>query len=103
MIVIKAMLQAKSGMESSLEELLKGIIPSVQTEKDTIVYTLHRSQEHTGRFLFYEKYKDQQACNDHMTTPYLQELLRQCKALLSEPPEIELFEEIAGFTRTINS
>ena len=40
MIVIKAILQAQPGKEAALEALLKGIIPSVETEKETVVYTL---------------------------------------------------------------
>ena len=100
MIVIKAILQAQPGKEAALEALLKGIIPSVETEKETVVYTLHRAQETVGRFLFYEKYTDQNACDAHLKTPYLQALIKQSQGLVSCAPEIELFEEIAGFSRT---
>ncbi|MBT8340253.1 MAG: antibiotic biosynthesis monooxygenase [Desulfatitalea sp.] len=99
MIAVKVILQAQPEKAQELEKLLKDIIPSVRHEQGTVTYTLHRSQKDASRFLFYEKYRDQQACDDHMSTPYVQELIKQLDQFLMRAPEIEFFEEIDGFTR----
>jgi quinol monooxygenase YgiN len=99
MIAVKAILQAQPGKEQELQQVLRDFIPSVEAEEGAVTYTLHRAQENPGRFFFYEKYRDQQACNDHMATPYIQEFLKQIEKFLLDAPEVELFEEIGGFTR----
>jgi quinol monooxygenase YgiN len=100
MIIVKAILDAQPGKEEDLEILLRAIVSKVQAEEGTIEYTLHRALNTPRRFFFYEKYRDQEACDYHMTTSYLQELLKRFEEQLVHVPEVELFEEIAGFSRT---
>lgn len=100
MVVVKAILIAAPGKEQELENKLKDIIPTVYKEKNTLTYTLHRAQNNPERFLFYEKYKDQQACDDHMNAVYLNDLLTHIKGLLCQTPEVDFFDEIGGFART---
>lgn len=99
MIVVKAIVKAQPGKEQELQKLLEDFIPKVNTEDGTITYTLHRAQEDPCRFFFYEKYRDQQACNDHMATSYLQDLLKKIDGLLADAPCVEMFDEVDGFTR----
>jgi quinol monooxygenase YgiN len=100
MIVVKAIVQARPGKEEELEDLIRAIVPKVQAEERTIEYTIHRAQNIPGRFFFYEKYLDQDACDSHMATPYLQELLARFEDLLATAPDVEIFEVIDGFSRT---
>jgi len=100
MIIVKAILDAQPGKEEELEILLRAIVPKVQAEEGTIEYALHRALKTPGRFFFYEKYRDQEACDYHMATSYLQELIKRFEGLLVHAPDLELFEEIAGFNRT---
>ena len=96
MIVVTAVLQAKEGKEKEMEEVLKGIFPHVQSEEGTLKYILHRSQSNPGRFLFYEKYKDQDAFAAHGATPYLAELFAKVGPLMEGEPSLEMYEEIAA-------
>lgn len=99
MVVISAVLKAKAGREKELEALLQAMIPLVQQEEGTVEYVLHRAQKDSGKFFFYEKYRDQAALEHHMGTPYLKELFKKTADLLAEKPEVEFYEDIASIQR----
>ncbi|MBU2700404.1 quinol monooxygenase YgiN [Sporomusaceae bacterium BoRhaA] len=96
MIVLVATMIAKQGKEAELESALKSVIPMVGLEEDTLQYSLHRSQEDSSKFLFYEKYANKEALEFHGSTPYLKELFSKIENLLLEKPAISLYEEIAA-------
>lgn len=100
MIVLAATLKPKLGQEVLLETTLKQLFPLVKLEQGTVDYTLHRSTDGSGKYLFYEKYKDQQSLDFHMSTPYLQELFGKLDSLLSEKPELCFYEDIASIHET---
>jgi len=98
-MIVVAKLKAKKGEEKKMENTLKGILPDVQKEEGTMVYTLHRSQTNPGVFLFYEKYKDADALTHHSTTPHFKSLFGNIMPLLDGQPEIEMYEEIGGIKK----
>ena len=99
MITLVANMQAKPGKEKELEAALQTVFPKVQLEQGTVAYVLHRSKNNAGQFFFYEKYQDQQALDNHGSTPYLKALFREISELLLEKPEIKLYEEVAAISR----
>lgn len=98
-MIVVAKLKAKKGEEAKMENTLKGIIPDVSKEEGTLVYTLHRSQNDPGVFLFYEKYKDADALSYHSATPHFKSLFGSIMPLLDGQPEIEMYEEIDGIKK----
>lgn len=96
MIVLSAELRAKPGHELELEEILRGMIAPVSAENGTISYSLHRARDASGRFFFYEKYRDQAAFDFHMATPYLKDTLARAEPLLAEAPRLNVYEEVAS-------
>ena len=98
-MIVVAKLKAKKGEEEKMENALKGIIPEVEKEEGTLVYTLHRSQNNPGIFLFYEKYRDANALTHHSTTPHFKSLFGDILPLLDGQPEIEMYEELGGIKR----
>jgi quinol monooxygenase YgiN len=96
MIILIATMRAKQGKEVELETALKSVVPMVGLEKGTLQYVLHRSQDDSSKFLFYEKYADKEALDFHGATPYLQDLFSRIPDLLAEKPSIALYEEIAS-------
>lgn len=98
MLVVVAVMKAKTGMEKELEQALKGIIPKVDAEKNTLMYTLHRAKKEAGKFLFYEKYTDKEALKEHGSTPHFTELFGKIAPLLDGAPVIDMYEELAGIT-----
>jgi quinol monooxygenase YgiN len=57
---------------------------------------LHQAQDNPGRFFFYEKYKNKQAYDYHMSTAYLQEVFSNFAELVSVEPQVEMYEDIAS-------
>jgi len=96
MIIINAIIEAKTGKEEELENVLRAMIPLVQEEDGAVVYTLHRSRNAKGKYFFYEKYKDQDAVDYHCSTHYFKDLIDKFSDLLASEPIVDTFEEIDG-------
>jgi quinol monooxygenase YgiN len=99
MIVLMAILEANPGKESALEAALMEMIPQVQNEEGTLMYTLHKSTQQPGRFFFYEKYTGQPAVDHHTSTPYFKALFAKFPELLKGDPHVEFFMPLAGIER----
>jgi quinol monooxygenase YgiN len=98
-MIVVAKLKARSGEESKMADALKAMVPRVEQEEGTLVYTLHQAQKDPTQFLFYEKYTDAQALKAHSTTPYFKELFGALAPLLDGAPEIEMYDEIASIKK----
>jgi quinol monooxygenase YgiN len=99
MLVIMAILEARPGQEKALQEALHAMIPQVQKETGTLIYTLHQSTQNPGRFFFYEQYVDQAAVDHHLSTPYFKALFAQFPELLNGEPHVEFYTPVAGIER----
>ncbi|KUP09494.1 monooxygenase [Bacillus coahuilensis p1.1.43] len=71
-IVITAILKAKSGREDELFEALKEVIEPSRTEAGCLQYDLHRSTDDPSVFVFYERWKDEDAVQDHVASEHYQ-------------------------------
>lgn len=98
-MVVVAKLKAKSGEEEKMEKALVDIIPKVEQEDGTLIYTLHKSQKDPNVFLFYEKYTNQEALKLHSSTPYFKELFSTLSSILDGAPEIEMYDEVAKINK----
>ena len=98
-MIVVAKLKAKSGEEEKMEKALVDIIPKVEQEEGTLMYTLHKSQKDPTVFLFYEKYADKEALKFHSATPYFKELFGTLSSLLDGAPEIEMYDEVAKINK----
>jgi quinol monooxygenase YgiN len=96
MIVLTAVIQAKPGKEQELKNLLMSLFPKVSQEVGVIEYKLHSAQSVPGKFFFYEKYRDRQTLDQHSNTPYLQDVFSKMDGLISEKPQVELYEELVS-------
>ncbi len=95
-MVVVAILKAIEGKEEEMAKVLSDMVPKVQEEEGTLVYTLHRDVNDPSKFMFYEKYKDSDALKVHSTTPYFKELFNTLKHLLAGEPEISMYSEVVG-------
>lgn len=98
MLVVTAVLKAKSGMEQELENAVKEIIPKVETEEGTLVYTLHRARKEAGKFLLYEKYAGKESLALHSSTPYFKEFIQKIGPMLDGNMVIDIYEDLVGIT-----
>jgi quinol monooxygenase YgiN len=100
MIVNVATLKAKPGLEAELEATLKSFVAKVPGEEGTVVYTLHRAQNDSGQFMFYEMYKDKAAMEVHASTPDFKEIMiKKVGTLIAEKPKMNFYEVIASIDR----
>lgn len=99
MIVIVATFKAKAGMEKELEEGLVSVVPDVQKEEGTLMYTVHKAKADPGLFLFYEAYKDKEALEYHSSTPYFKALFGKIAPYLDGEPDIKVYKDIASLDR----
>jgi quinol monooxygenase YgiN len=95
-MIVVAKMKAKKGSEQEFEAALRDMVSKVASEEGTIAYTLHRSLGDATEFLFYEKYKDQEAFARHSETAHFKELMGIVAPLLDGAPSVELFEELAA-------
>ncbi len=98
-MVLTAIFHAKQGKEKELEKVLKAMFPHVQNEPGVLTYNLQQAENKPGTFFFYEKYKDKQAFDYHGSTAHFQELNKRLEGLLTEPPLVEFYKEIAAIER----
>jgi quinol monooxygenase YgiN len=96
MLVVVAVMKAKAGSEQEMEKALRDMIPMVETEEGTMVYTLHRTKKDPQKFLMYEKYRDKEAFKYHSSTPYFAELFGKIAPLLDGDPAIDIYEELTA-------
>lgn len=99
MVVVKAVLRARVGKAAELESMLRELIPRVKTEAGTLGYALNRSRDTDGCFYFYERYRDQAACDAHMAKAYLAAFISESAPLLAEGPKIAFYDEVDAFFR----
>ena len=99
MIAVIAKIKAKPGKESELETAFRKQVADVASEEGTLMYTLHRSQQEPGVFLFYEQYRDLDAMKLHSATPYFKALFQTIEPLVAGPPEIEKFDGLAALDK----
>lgn len=96
MIILTAVFEAATGKEETLEKMLADLIPQTAGEEGTLEYRLHRSTDDAGRFLFYEKFRDQEALDHHMKQPHVTALFASLDALLTQPPVVTFYEFVGG-------
>ena len=95
-MILVAVLEAQAGKEKEMEEALRAVVPKVKAEEGTLAYSLHRAKDNPAKFMFYEKYKDEEAMAYHGSTPYLAELFVTIGPMLAGEPVISMYEELAS-------
>ena len=93
-MVVVARIKARPEAAEEVAVILRGLIPEVRKEKDTLVYILNRSQRDPSLFLFYEKYADAEALVAHSSTDHFKKSFKAMNPLLAEPPVIEMYDEL---------
>lgn len=81
---VVAVIKAKPGKESDLEQLLHMLVQGTHEEPGCLTYALHRAQKETGTFIFVEKWKTQADLAAHFETPHIKEALRRKPELISQ-------------------
>ncbi len=71
--VLIVTLEAKPGQEQALKALLNSMVPPSRNESGCIEYRLHETDEHPGKFMFYEIWQNKAAHAAHTAMPHMAE------------------------------
>ena len=77
-IVLNVHMEAVAGREHDLERELRALIEPTRKEPGCLAYELHRNTEHPGKFMFYEKFKNQAALDVHVNSAYFKKFRDYC-------------------------
>jgi len=94
LLTVVAVLKAKPGKEEALREALVGLVDSTRSEPGCLQYDLHVSTENVAEFVFYEKWVDQAALDQHLQKPYMQALRARRDELMSEAPSVRTYSRL---------
>ena len=87
-------IRAKPGQADALEKELCIAVPPTHKEAGCLRFALHRSKTDSDAFLLVERWRSQQALDEHLKKPYLTHLLARLKDL-AETSDARLFEMLA--------
>lgn len=94
-MIVTVVLKAKEGKEQEVINALKNVMPMVEKEEGTLIYTLSQNTADNS-LLMYEAYTDKAAFDAHLQQPYIQELLELFGSLLAEEPVIATYNKVDG-------
>jgi quinol monooxygenase YgiN len=95
MLTVVAEIVAKPGKEQELRQQLLSMVEPTRQEEGCIQYDLHESDEHPGRFVFFENWTGADALERHFATPHLQGFIARMDELLAEPLKVGKYARIA--------
>ncbi|GAB4000830.1 antibiotic biosynthesis monooxygenase [Spirosoma daeguense] len=92
-LALLARVQAKPGLESTVENFLKEALVMAQQEEGTIRWYAFKLNENT--FGIFDTFGTEDARQAHLTGEIAKALMANANALLSAPPVIEQIELLA--------
>ena len=69
-VILNVHFEAEPGHEEELAEQLSSLVAPTRREPGCITYELHRDPENPARFMFYERFRNQEALDAHLATPH---------------------------------
>lgn len=85
---------SKEGCEEALLGELSLLMPPTRTEEGCIRYELNRSDSDPRRFVYIEKFNDDEHFQRHARAPYVVRLLEEVIPMLVETSDIHTYREI---------
>ena len=88
-VILNVHMKAVPGQEEKLFSLLMDLVEPTRAEPGCMIYELHRNPQDAGRFMFYERFVNQEALDFHTSTPHL----ARFRALRGEALESQVIEK----------
>jgi quinol monooxygenase YgiN len=76
-VVLSVVFEAAPGRADELAGMLKELVAPTRAEPGCLTYQLSASNETPGMFLFFEKFVNQAALDEHIAAPYFQKFAKQ--------------------------
>lgn len=94
-VPVVAIFIAKSGCESELEALFRGVIDTTLQEEGCISYQLNRDTDNPRRFVWTEEWQSKALLDQHIRASHIATLFEQIKPLI-EHSDVIVLEKVAG-------
>jgi len=88
MIIITAKVRIREDAVDEFVDAYRSMRLQVMKDPGAILYSLHRSTEDPGEFLFYEQYEDEDAFAYHLSTDHFKTLAGKIDPLMVAPGDI---------------
>ena len=75
-ITLSVVIESLPGREEELLSKLRELVGPTRSEPGCVSYELNVSTEAAGRFLFYERFTNQEALDAHINTQHFQRFLK---------------------------
>jgi quinol monooxygenase YgiN len=95
-VTVFALIKAKPGMEETVKKELLALVGPTRAEEGCINYDLHQSIDQSGHYRFYENWTSKELLDRHLQSAHVQRFVAKIDQLLTEPPEITLWEMLPG-------
>jgi quinol monooxygenase YgiN len=79
-IILNVHTQAVAGRETELGGAFHSLVAPTREEPGCLAYELHVDPDDPGKFMFYEKFKNQAALDLHLTSPHFSSFQSYLKA-----------------------
>lgn len=87
-LTVIAHLTARPDKIEDTKAFLLSLVARTRAEAGCVDYHLHQSEEDPASFYFYENWISDEALDEHMETPYLQELVARKTEFLRVDPDV---------------
>jgi quinol monooxygenase YgiN len=94
MLVIAAVVMVKKGKGEEFEKGFRPLRAKVLKDPGAIAYVLHRSVDDPCKYLFYEKYENEEAFKYHTSTEHFKAFFKKMEPVMQGPPEITHYQEV---------
>lgn len=97
MIVVLAKIKATKEHADEVAALFKDMVGWIKdNEPATVTYACNRSRTDPEEFLFFERYNDMEAFQDHSRSARFGELVGQLQGKLAAAPDLLMLDEVAA-------
>ena len=89
--VVIAKIQVIKGKENKFIALVSPLTELSKAEPGNLVYSLYQDASENSRFIAYEEYTNEEACNYHCSAAHFQAFVENVKPLLVAEIDIQVF------------
>jgi quinol monooxygenase YgiN len=94
MIVVAAVVKTVEGKGAEFEREFIKFAPKVRSDPGVITYVLNRDVREPERYLFYEKYEDDEAFKYHTSTEHFKKFFQDMGPNMVGSPEVSVYQEV---------
>jgi quinol monooxygenase YgiN len=93
-LTVIAQIKARPGKEGQVRQELLSLVAPSRKDAGCVNYDLHQATDNPTLFLFHENWTSKAHLDAHLQKPDLQSVLGRVGQMVSEPPQITLWEMI---------